>query len=59
MFFCLNSAAFISDPIIQTAIKTTIKEKNDGDSVKTYGTFAVIGGVITIGIIIKIAVAGF
>jgi hypothetical protein len=36
-----------------------IKEKNDKDSVKIYGTFIAIGVVVTIGMIIKIAVAGF
>lgn len=36
-----------------------IKEKGDKESVKIYGTFIVIGAVITIGMIIKILVAGF
>jgi hypothetical protein len=36
-----------------------LKERGDKDSVKIYGTFIGIGAVITIGVIIKIIVAGF
>ena len=36
-----------------------MKEKNDMDSVKIYGSFIAIGAVITAGMIIKIAIAGF
>lgn len=36
-----------------------LKEKGDKDSVKIYGTFIVIGAVITIALVIKIIVAGF
>ncbi len=36
-----------------------LKEKGDKDSLKIYGTFIAIGAVITIGVVIKIIVAGF
>jgi hypothetical protein len=36
-----------------------LKEKDDKDSVKIYGTFVGIGAVITIGMVINIIVTGF
>jgi hypothetical protein len=36
-----------------------IKEKGDQDSAKIYGAFIAVGVVITIGVIIKIILAGF
>lgn len=35
------------------------KDKGDKDSVRIYGIFIAIGAVITIGMVIKIIVAGF
>lgn len=45
--------------LIAGGIYYLLKEKDDKDSVKIYGTFAGIGAVITIGIVIKIIVTGF
>jgi len=36
-----------------------LKEKGDKDSIKIYGTFIGIGAIITIGLVIKIIIAGF
>ncbi|OPX92261.1 MAG: hypothetical protein A4E52_00026 [Pelotomaculum sp. PtaB.Bin013] len=36
-----------------------LKEKDDKDSAKIYGTFVGIGALIVIGMVIKIIVAGF
>lgn len=49
----------IGAAIAGAGIYYLIKEKNDKDSKKIYGTFTRIGLAIVIGVVIKIIVAGF
>lgn len=45
--------------LIATGIYYLIQEKDEKDSVKIYGTCIAVGAVITIGIVIKLILAGF
>jgi hypothetical protein len=45
--------------LIGAGVYYLLKERGDKDSLKIYGTFAAVGTVITIGMVIKIIVAGF